>query len=165
MRLFDIFKKIPEKQDSSAENDAGNFVMDMYQTVCDKCEYGRTMEKLNEFERGFFVVQELEMEVNNGGFDQFFFNPGGNFSYKLVHAFTKIGDVQTAEICEKALAAFGKELPCHHDERQTMLEESESDEIDAILSECDDAFYEYKDDMNAINYAYIMAHKEHFVLA
>ena len=162
MGLFDIFKKKSKEDISSTTDDTNNYVVDMCTAICDKCQYGEAMENLNEFERVFYVAQLLEMEVNNGGFSQFFYNSSGDFSGELVHVFTEIGAMKTAEICKKALEAFGREIPMNRDEREEMLDEMESEEIDEILSECDDAFYEYEDDLNALNYAYIMKYKDNF---
>ncbi|MBO5064804.1 MAG: DUF4375 domain-containing protein [Clostridia bacterium] len=64
-------------------------IFDVYEHICDKCEYGDTIENLNECERVFFVTQILETEVNNGGFLQFFDNSGGNFANEIVNSFTK----------------------------------------------------------------------------
>ena len=43
-----------------------------------------------------------------------------------------------------------------------MLDELESDEIDEILEECDSDFYNYEDNLNELNYNFIMKNKEHF---
>ena len=37
-----------------------------------------------------------------------------------------------------------------------------SDEIDEILSECDDAFYRYEDDLEELTYTFVMQHKDQF---
>ena len=54
-----------------------DFVVQMYMYVAEKCNYGQKMEELNEAQRVFYIAQELEAEVNNGGFSQFFFNSNG----------------------------------------------------------------------------------------
>ena len=43
-----------------------------------------------------------------------------------------------------------------------MLNAVVSKKVEKLLSECDDAFYDYADDLNALNYAYVMKHKEFF---
>ena len=60
------------------------------------------------------------------------------------------------------MGVFPQDLPVDVDERQEMLEEMESDEIEEIFNACDDEFYEYEDDLNTLNYNYIMKHKEFF---
>ena len=162
MGVFDNFINKSKVGITCATDNINNYIVDMCDTICKKCEYGDAMERLNKFERVFYVTQALEMEVNNGGFSQFFYNSSGNLSSELVHAFTEIGAMNTVEICKKALEAFGRDIPIDRDERQDMLEEVESEEIDDILNECDDTFYKYADNLNALNYAYIMKHKEYF---
>ena len=43
-----------------------------------------------------------------------------------------------------------------------MLDELESDEIDEILEECDSAFCDYEEDLNQLNYNFVMKNKEFF---
>jgi len=136
-----------------------NFVVNMWEAVCKKCEYGDDFEKLNEHERVFFVTQILEQEVNNGGFSQFFYNSSGDFSNELVNAFTKIGALKTAEICKKALAVFNDNVPTDREEREELLYKLDCDEV---LSEYDDEFFEYEDNLEELNYTYIMEHRSFF---
>lgn len=141
------------------ETERNKFIVAMCDAVYKKCEYGDAIEKLNEHERIFFITQALEQEVNNGGFSQFFYNSSGDFSNELVDAFTKIGALKTAEICKKALAVFNDEVPTDRDEREELLDGLECDDV---LSECDDAFYCYEDDLETLNYTYIMQYREFF---
>lgn len=136
-----------------------NFVVAMCSAVCKKCDYGNGIEKLNEHERVFYVTQILEMEVNNGGFSQFFCNSSGNFSNELVGSFTKIGAFKTAEICKKALAVFNCNVPADRDERNELFDSLDCDDV---FEECDDEFYEYEDNLTELNYTYIMEHRAFF---
>ena len=142
--------------------DTTDFVIAMKEHLDKKTKYGEDMSVLSDAERIFYITQTLEMEVNNGGFYQFFYNSSGNFSNELVGAFTAIGANTTAAICQKAINAFGREIPVDRDERQEMLDELESDEIDEILDECDDAFFAYEEDLNELNYNFVMKNKEKF---
>jgi len=142
--------------------DTTDFVIALMKHLDGKTQYGDDMSVLSEAERVFYITQTLEMEVNNGGFSQFFFNSSGNFSNELVGAFTTIGANTTAAICQKAIAAFGRDIPIDRDEREEMLDELESDEIDEILEECDDAFYAYEDNLNELNYQFVMENKASF---
>lgn len=141
------------------EIEQNNVVIGTYETICEKCEYGDAIDNLNEHERVIFIAQILEQEVNNGGFDQFFYNSSGDFSNELVDAFTKIGALKTAEICKKAVSVFNGEVPVNREEREEVFDKIDSDDI---LSECDDAFYDYEDDLEKMNYEYIMKHQDFF---
>lgn len=142
--------------------DTNDFVIAMTEYLNEKTQYGEDMSVLSDAERIFYITQSLEMEVNNGGFSQFFYNSGGDFSYELVGAFTAIGANTTADICQKAIDAFDREIPVDRNEREEMLDEMESDELDAALEECDDAFLAYEDNLNELNYIFAMKNKEQF---
>ena len=143
--------------------DANDFVVAMTEHLDNKTQYGDNISVLTEAERIFYITQTLEMEVNNGGFSQFFYNTSGNFSSELVSAFTAIGANATAAICQKALSAFGRDIPADQEERQKMLDELESEEIDGILEECDNAFFDYEDDLNELNYNFVVKNKKFFI--
>ena len=142
--------------------DKNKFIIALLEHLEEKTDYGDDLSGLSRPERIFYVVQMVEMEVNNGGFSQFFSNSSGDFSNEIVDAFTEIGADATAGICRKAIGVFGREIPADQDERDEMLEELESDEIDEILEECDSAFYEYEDNLNELNYNYVMKNKQYF---
>ncbi|MBQ6116244.1 MAG: DMP19 family protein [Oscillospiraceae bacterium] len=141
----------------------GESVNDIYIGLCNICDYGQQPDLLNPYERTIFVTQELEMEVNNGGFWQFFDNSSGQFSNEIVDAFTKIGAYKTAEICRKAVSAFGQDLPVDWEERRTFLD-NVPDSAASVLDECDDAFFAYEEDLETLNASYIKKHIEHFTL-
>lgn len=90
------------------------------------------MSVLTKSERVFYITQTLEMEVNSGGFSQFFYNFSGNFTNGLIGAFFEIGAQATVAICQKAIAALGCDIP-----------------VD-------------RDGLNALNYVYIMQNKTYF---
>ena len=141
--------------------DQNTVVYDVCNAVMEKAAYGDNLSALNEHERVLYVTQVLEMEVNNGGFSQFFWNSGGDVANELVLTFEVIGATKTAAICQQAIDAFGCEIPADRDEREELLD-TMGEDFDAALSACDDAFYEYEEDLEALNYAYIMAHAESF---
>lgn len=169
MRLFDMFKKkdkIIKGKDNMehilALADTNDFVVAMTEYLDNKTKDGEDMSVLSKEERIFYITQTLEMEVNNGGFSQFFYNSGGDFSNELVGAFTAIGANATAAICQKAISAFGCDIPVDRDEREEMLDELENDKIEEILEECDSAFCAYEEDLNQLNYNFVMKNKESF---
>lgn len=65
------------------------FVIEMAQYIAEKSKYGDEMEALSAEQRAFYITQILEMEVNNGGFSQFFFNSSGMFANELISSFEK----------------------------------------------------------------------------
>ena len=51
-----------------------NFVYQMWLYILDKCDEFGDLHNLNAEQRVFYVVQDLQNEVNNGGFAQYFYN-------------------------------------------------------------------------------------------
>ena len=168
MGLFDMFKKKDKvvKGNDNMEHiwnltDTNNFVVAMTEHLNNKTQYGEDMSALSEAERIFYITQTLEMEVNNGGFSQFFFNSSGDFANEVVSAFEKIGATKTAEICKTAVSIYGESVPLDRDERESLL--IDNDEVDDILNDCDNAFFEYEDDLTALNYQFIINNKDSFL--
>ena len=160
--VFENIRCFVENNVEEYENetrDINKLVVDTYNDLCIKCEYGDAIEKLNEYERTIFVVQILEQEVNNGGFSQFLYNTSGEFANEIVEAFTKIGAFKTAKICKSALGVFSGAVPIDAEEREKILDDLECDNE---LNKCDNDFYNYEDNLEVLNYEYIMRHKEFF---
>lgn len=100
------------------------------------------------------LIEELEAELNNGGFDQFFFNSAGDKAADTINALSSIGAEHTANIVRAACAKFPGGLPPKdRDARQELLEQV-SPNSDAFEEE-DQAFLEYNDDLSDLvaNYA------------
>ena len=109
-------KKKTEKPALSAlweETDENHFVTELSARVAEKCAYGDDFSALSPAERVFYLTQTCEEEVNNGGFDQLFFNAGFDLR-ELPEAFRAIGAPRTGDICARALAALGGVLIASH---------------------------------------------------
>ena len=137
-------------------------VIDIVEDLDERCGDDCDLDKLNEYERTIYVTQTVEAEVNNGGFMQFFDNSHGKLAGEIVQAFNRIGAGKTAAICRRALKAVG-ELPTDWEERRARLNEI-GDDVSEALEACDDAFYEYQDDLEVLNAAYVKKHIKHFNL-
>lgn len=116
--------------------------------LCEKSNYGEEFSKLNEYEKVFLVMDKLNMEVNNGGFDQFFHNTDGHYNDILVPSAEAIKAYNIAKICRKALAIYAK-----HVEEDSVIEE---------LNPCDDAFYASEDSITGLSVQYAKENKEQF---
>ena len=157
-------KKKTEKPALSAlweETDEDRFVTALSARVAEKCAYGDDLAALSPAERVFYLTQTCEEEVNNGGFDQLFFNACFPLR-ELSEAFRAIGAPKTADICARALAALGGEVPEAREARREVLASREGEALTAELGACDEAFLRYEEDLAARNAAYVRAHREDF---
>ncbi len=96
------------------------------------------------------LVKLLEDEVDNGGFDQFFFNSGGDEIEEMIEGLQKIGALKTADIAKRAAAKFpGGMPPKDRFVRQDVLLDIVSPEADAFY-ELDQEFFAHPDDISAL---------------
>jgi hypothetical protein len=172
-----IFKKLfgsADKSDNTSENkkpdlekllssdDINDSIIELDNYIAELCSYGDEMDKLTEQQKQFYYIQCLEREINNGGFNQYFFNSSGNFAQKTIHSLRTIGANKTADILQKAIAQFpnGK-VPEDRTERQEVLEQIQ-ETADPVWEELDKMFYTYEDDLNTLNIEFIRKNKDKF---
>jgi hypothetical protein len=81
-------------------------------------------EALSDLEKVGVGVWLLDAEVNNGGFDQYYFNTRGVLAVHTVKSLRSIGAHQTASMLEAANAEIPKlPLPEDRSERNRLLDE------------------------------------------
>ena len=167
MGLFDFLKTDEKPRNIWDTKDKEELVTDIWNLIDEKCDYGDNMQALNEQERIFYITQQVEMEVDGSGFYQFFYNSYGKFANEMVGAFEEIFAYHTARICQKAIDAFGAEIPVDEEAREELMDELKWADEDVcrfteILEECDEAFCEYKEDLTKLNYEYLMRNRSFF---
>jgi len=127
-----------------------------------KCEYGDKIDRLNESQKVLLIVENLEREINNGGFNQYYFNSSGNYANETIDALNKIGANKTAEIVEKANSEFKNgTVPKDRVERQNELELIE-EKAEENWNKCDYEFYEYQDNLTELLIAFVYKNKADF---
>lgn len=96
------------------------------------------------------LIDALEGEVNNGGFDQFFFNSAGNEAAQIIQALEAVGASKTAAIVRRACAKFpGAMPPAEWFVRQGVLLDVVSPDSESFEQE-DDDFLAYEEDLAAL---------------
>lgn len=125
------------------KNSSENGKVETYENTENQLK-GTEVEKLNPKAN----IDKLEMEVNNGGFNQYFINSGQN-CYETLKALKKNEKVETAKLLESAINLIN---PHHISEndfieklRKREVEELYDDKISAELNKLDTEFYKYKD--------------------
>ena len=118
-------------------------------------QYGSNWTKLSERDQTLLVVWELEAEVNNGGFEQYFFNSAGDLARDAPSALRRIGASKMADVVEAANATFGpKGPPANREARQSQLE-SLVDTDESMFDAFDQRFTAYPDDLATLLAAYL----------
>jgi Domain of unknown function (DUF4375) len=119
-------------------------------------------EALPDPKRVFRAIWELEAEVNNGGFHQYFWNNSARTVPGVWQALQAIGATATAAIVNDAIAAVGRTLPwCDDEARREALEalpEAVRDELEIFTQ----AFFRYPNDLTTLLYVYVSTHRDEF---
>jgi hypothetical protein len=115
-------------------------------------------DKLSEPERVFQAIYELEADVNNGGFHQYFFNSSGDTAFAVEEALTAIGAQATAKLVAQAKSIFPGSAPPRDRSRRQALLQAISTTQNALLDRLDREFYKYPDDLTQLVYAYVARH-------
>ena len=121
----------------------------LYDDLLKKSDYGDKKEDLSDGEKVFLSMVLLEAEVNNGGFDQFFFNTNDEWNDLLVSSAQAIKAFDIAQICEKAL-----KIKAEYD--------GPEDGVIEQLGECDDAFFQSEDSIDSLCVQYAREHRDQF---
>lgn len=116
------------------------------------------MDSLSEAERTILAVEALEREVNNGGYDQFFFNSSCQYASIIVEALERIGCPKTAKITQGAIDAL--DAPDLTVETIERIIQSDDEERREKHGECDEDFYDYEEDLAECLFLFIKKNKE-----
>jgi len=112
------------------------------------------IESLSQQERYIYAVDGMLTEVNNGGFNQFFFNSTGELAYDLVPALEVIGSIKLKDIAARAIDIFGKIPSLDEDSRYAHLEKITQDDELQLWEECDDEFYDCDEQIESMAIKY-----------
>lgn len=119
-------------------------------------------EILTEEEKVIVFIEELEREINNGGFNQFFFNSAGDYYSEILSALKKIGSVKFYNIVQNSSKPFpNTNVPSDRNARQEILEEIE-DEANELWDDLDQEFYKYEEDIYGLLINFINNNIEKF---
>lgn len=133
--------------------DATSTVIKLDNYVSLLSEYGERMDNLTGPQRVFYLNQNLEREVNNGGFHQFFFNSSGDNADETVAALESVGAHNAAELLRQAIAKFpGGKVSGDQDERQVLMVDLFSD---GAFEDLDGKFFAYEDPLTDLNFEWI----------
>ena len=115
-------------------------------------------DDLSPAERVFRAIWDLESDVNNGGFDQYFFNNSGDTAFAVVEALEAIGAHEAARIVAKANGVFPRSAPPRdRDQRQELLLALKPRQ-ETLLEELSEEFFQYPDDLTELLHAYVKKH-------
>jgi hypothetical protein len=124
-----------------------------------------TLLAWNKPRQAIYMIWLLEAEVNNGGYNQFYFNSSGQFYKYLPEALKLVRANKFAELTQRANATFEREHPKITQHQDGTLEGFSKSYDDNPLNKLDDEFFElYKiENLQKIQVDFIRNNKADFI--
>lgn len=114
--------------------------------------------------RALYITWWLEAEVNNGGFNQYFWNSAGQFSGTLVESLKFFDATKHAELVSEALAVRDAEASAMAEfKRAGTLEAFSESYKHSKLGVIDEKFFKTQEKLSALRIAKIRTNPELFV--
>ena len=158
--LLAVWKTVRGMEKILKMPDGPEFLDTLQHFLADK--HNTRAREMSQCELGFLSVRELTEEVNNGGFDQYFFNSAGNYASDALWGLRAIGAEKTAVILERAMAQFpGETVPELRHERQAVMDalpESVQEAWDAL----DQEFYHSEEPLDSLLTAFVRSNEREF---
>lgn len=160
--IFQHYKEIVREmdQDNPLAEQQDRF-MDIDDKLCEISHYGDHLEKLTENQKVFYYIQELDMEINCGGFDQYFFNSSGDNAIETIDALKTIGAKETAKMVQDAIDVFDGKYTNNRGKRQDIMEQIE-DKSEEKWNQLDENFCDYPENWYDLMDEFIKKHKDEF---
>jgi hypothetical protein len=130
--------------------------------------YGKQYDIVTKLPNGLrylFASLQLENEVYNGGFNQYFYNTGGEFIDEAIAAFNYFNLVRITEIVTKAADIAVAEIDLHiATKKEGTLEAFSESYKYTKLGEADEEFYTYDKSISPARIEKIRKHVEDFLI-
>ncbi len=122
--------------------------------IATKKEIEKGYNSLTSIGKILYNVFWIVGEVNNGGFNQYFYNSSGDHSADAIEALNNIGAIQTKELLQDAINKFpNSNVPSNRDERIKILNKIDPD--NSIFNDLDSRFYDLSEDLENLTIQYI----------
>jgi hypothetical protein len=126
----------------------------------DPKKFNKALSRLPEGLQYCWLINDINYQILNGGFWQFFFNSSGERALETVEALRAVGAKEQAKILEKAIRIFAKKYGRPANSRERWYGETPNDaEIDAL----DSRFTELVESGASSIVPYVRKHPELFV--
>ena len=144
--VYFIFKDLSNKVGSNYD--------DEYQIV----------SKFTKEQQAIYSIWAVEGEVNNGGFNQYFYNTDGIFADMALQGFQQIGAKKFSDLLSDAIILYQTEMEKISEKQDGTIEGFSESYENNPLNKLDEEFYETYDQENIyeLQVKFIREHKDQF---
>lgn len=137
-------------------------IIELDERVNELSDYGEDLSKLTEPQKVLLFVENLEREVNNGGFSQFYLNSSGDYAHETLRGLRTIEANKMADILAKANSVWPNQTVPKDRAKRKEVQEAIEEQASPIWDQCDNNFYQYPDDIVGLLLKYVKQHKVDF---
>lgn len=153
--------------DTAQDNILMNAVLDAFFNEL-KEDYGREKEIVQSWpepKQTIYIISQVEAEVNNGGFNQFFVNSAGQFAAMAPGAFTLIGANGFSDLVVRANRVYVTEYETIVKYQDGTVDGFSKSYKNNPLNALDDEFYALyvRENLEKLEAAFIRKNKESFI--
>jgi hypothetical protein len=142
--------------------DETDIVIEIGQLLWNKSKNDKDFESLNGIEKNVLFIEMLEGQINNGGFDQYFFNSSGEYAHETLSALKEINAPKMTELLNQAIKAFPTlPIPKDTEKRRGNMDDI-PEKIHEIWDKLDDEFYKYPENLAGLVIEYVKKNKSQF---
>jgi len=122
------------------------------------------IRKLSDGKQAIFSIWMLQAEVNNGGFNQFYYNSSGQFSEMALTGLKLINAEKFADLLDRANKTYSKIADVLKEKDDGKIESFSESYDNSPLNKLDDEFYELDETerLDSIQIKYIRENKTQF---
>ncbi len=124
--------------------------------------WNREFASLSTPQRRLLALREVEGEVSNGGYSQYFFNSAGDHWPAALEAARSLDAKHIASQIERAAAVFGRKGPSLDNERRRSQYGRISDSTEKTLDDLSSEFYKDHDRLHALLARYVISNRAEF---
>ena len=117
---------------------------------------------LSEAEQIFYAAWHFESEVNSGGFESYYFSPGGDHALDAPLALKRIGASQLEAILEEAIRMFPGGLPPRDTDGRQERMEALGDDVYSLWEVQDEKVYSRTDQTEELLWTFYQNNKRDF---
>jgi len=124
-----------------------------------------TVQTWNNAQQAIYIIWSFEAEVNNGGFNQFYFNSSGQYYKLLPSALQLVGAKKFVDLSQRANDVFEKENAKITEHQDGTLDGFSESYKNNPLNKFDDEFYalDEMENLEQLQVAFIRKNKLEFI--
>ena len=126
-------------------------------------EMDKKLQKLPLAIKYAYLVYTYECEINNGGFDQFYFNSIGYEVFELQKGLEFFGLIKNKMLLDKSLELLKQKIDIKNYYKLSSKQELPTEDFEEEFNELNSQFYDYPEKIEEIINEYLNKHREDLI--